>query len=191
MSRWIVSAGLSSLALISGCSLFAPAPDPLPSPVATNPAALRIAILAPEALKLPSSGVTMTVFQQDPAGKTITSDYNLVAVSDPTEAQGLSAAVKPGQVVHVLRLRPADALDLREQQADMAAVRAGGGDVRPGFSVGLDRACWKGGSAEGAAPVNILIEGDNDSGFHPLVADIDIAALLARPAGSGLKSCKS
>ncbi|WP_176084871.1 hypothetical protein [Martelella sp. HB161492] len=191
MSRLIGSAALVPLALVSGCSLFAPAPDPLPSPIATNPAALRIAILAPEALRLPASGVALTVFQQDPAGKTITRSYDLVAVPDTAEGQGVATRIKPGQVVHVLRLRPGDALDLREQQGDMEAVRAAGGDVRPGFSVGLEKACWNGGGAEGAAPINILIKGDDDSGFHPLVADIDVAQLLARPAGTGLKSCHS
>ena len=117
----------SGLALLSACSLnFMPGrPDPIPTPIAANPAALRIAVLAPEPFHMRDGQVKLTVYQRGGAGGDISRDYMLVA-ADTGQADAAVAKIrKPGQVLHVYRLAPADALNLRDQQEQMASARTG------------------------------------------------------------------
>ncbi len=179
----------SGLVLLSACSLnFLPGAKPtIPSPIAANPASLRIAVLAPEELRLPKNEIVLTVYQKSGSGE-ISRDYTLVAADAGQEAAAVAEFRKPGQKLTVLRLSPTDALALRDQQQEMAAAREAGG-ARPGFSVDLDAACWNGPMIAPAVPLDVLIEAGTEEGFHPLLQDIDIFALMNRPEESRLKSC--
>ena len=95
---------------------------------------------------------------------------------------------KPGQVLTLLRLSPADALRLRDQQEQMAGARSTG-STKPGFEVDLNSTCWKGPMVAPAVPLDVLIRADSDEEFHPLLSDIDIFALMNRPEESRLKPC--
>ncbi|WP_319518842.1 hypothetical protein [uncultured Martelella sp.] len=180
----------SGLALLSACSLnflSGAKPTTIPSPIAANPASLRIAVLAPEEMKLPTNEIVLTVYQKSGAGE-ISHDYTLVSANAAAEEADVAKFRKPGQHLTVLRLSPADALALRDQQEQMAAARQTGG-AKPGFSVDLDAACWNGPMVAPVVPLDVLIEAGDDDGFHPLLQNIDIFALMNRPEESRLKSC--
>nr|WP_272213987.1 hypothetical protein [Marinicella sp. W31]MDC2879923.1 hypothetical protein [Marinicella sp. W31] len=163
------------------------AKPPIPSPIAANPASLRIAVLAPEEFTLPKNEIVLTVYQKSGSGE-ISRDYTLVSADAEAEAAGVAKFRKPGQKLTVLRLSPADALALRDQQEQMAAARQAGG-TKPGFAVDLDDTCWNGAMVAPAVPLDVLIEAGGEDGYHPLLEDIDIFALMNRPAESRLKSC--
>ncbi|WP_132309505.1 hypothetical protein [Martelella mediterranea] len=178
------------LLMLSACSSFSflPGSKPsIPTPIAANPAAIRIAVLAPEAFRLEEGDLDLTVYQNGGSNE-ISHDYTLVSV-DPSEAKAAIAKFrKPGQVLHLYRLAPSDALALRDQQQEMAAARERG-KAKPGFSVDLDKACWDGPVYAPGVPLDVLIEAGGEEGFHPLLSDIDIFALLNRPEESRLKPC--
>jgi len=179
-----------SLIMLTACSSlsFLPGSKPaIPTPIAANPAAIRIAVLAPKEFQLEAGDLDLTVYQRG-GSNDITHDYTLVNV-DPAEARAaVTKFRKPGQVLHLYRLAPADALALRDQQQEMAAAREKG-NSKPGFSVDLDKACWDGPVYAPAVPLDVLIEAGGEDGFHPLMSDIDIFGLLNRPEGSRLKTC--
>ncbi|MBB4123038.1 hypothetical protein [Martelella radicis] len=185
-SKYLAMCGL---ALVSACSLnFLPGAKPtIPSPIAANPASLRIAVLAPEEFRLPKNEIVLTVYQKSGSGE-ISRDYTLMAADAAAEAAAVAEFRKPGQTLTVLRLSPAVALALRDQQQEMAAAREAGG-AKPGFSVDLDATCWNGPMVAPAVPLDVLIEAGTEEGFHPLLQDIDIFALMNRPEESRLKPC--
>ena len=174
-------------ALLSACSFLPGRQAPIPTPIAANPASLRIAVLAPEEFHMPNGEMMLNVFQRG-GGTDFSHDYTLIAAKAENVEAEIAEFRKPGQVLHLYRLSPADALALRDQQQEMAAAREAGG-AKPGFSVDLDTSCWKGPLVAPAVPLDVLIEAGDDTGFHPLLSDIDIFALMNRPEESRLKSC--
>ncbi|WP_174803258.1 hypothetical protein [Martelella limonii] len=181
---------ISAAALLSACSTFSFMPggsDPIPTPIAANPASLRIAVLAPEEFSLPKNQIELTVYQRG-AGGDISQNYMLVDAAPENASSAVAEFRKPGQVVTLLRLAPADALRLRDQQELMAAARDAG-SAKPGFEVDLDAACWKGAMVAPVVPLEVLIRADSEQDFHPLLSDIDIFTLMNRPEGSRLKAC--
>ncbi|MEO1988782.1 MAG: hypothetical protein ABGX47_19355 [Martelella sp.] len=184
------SLAVSAAVLLSACSTFSFLPgssEPIPTPIAANPASLRIAVLAPEEFRLPKGEVELTVYQRG-AGGDISQDYTLVNADSEKVDAAVAEFRKPGQVVTLLRLAPADALRLRDQQEQMAAAR-GAGSAKPGFEVDLDSTCWNGAMVAPVVPLDVLIRADSDGEFHPLLSDIDIFGLMNRPEESRLKKC--
>ncbi|WP_180898347.1 hypothetical protein [Martelella soudanensis] len=181
---------ISAAALLSACSTFSFLPgasDPIPTPIAANPASLRIAVLAPEEFRLPKGEIELTVYQRG-AGGDISQDYMLVNAEPESAAAAVAEFRKPGQVLTLLRLSPADALRLRDQQEQMAVARNAAGS-KPGFEVDLDSTCWNGPLVAPVVPLDVLIRADSDEEFHPLLSDIDIFELMNRPEDSRLKRC--
>lgn len=176
---------LACSVLLGGCSLFSAREASIPTPIAANPAALRIAVLAPEQFHIGKDDLVLKVFQGD-----ITGNYTLISTDAAAAQAAIARFTTPGQVLHLYRLSPADALALRDQQYQMAEARSGGG-AKPGFSVDLDKACWKGPVFAPGVPLDVLIEASDDDTFHPLLSDIDIFELLNRSEETRLKPCKA
>lgn len=179
----------TAAALLSACSTFSFMPGaskPIPTPIAANPASLRIAVLAPEEFRLPNNQIELTVYQRGSGGD-LSEDYMLVTASENVAA-AVAKFRKPGQVLTLLRLSPADALRLHDQQEQMAAARSSG-SAKPGFEVDLNSTCWKGAMVAPAVPLDVLIRADDEEEFHPLLSDVDIFGLMNRPEESRLKSC--
>ncbi|AJY45341.1 hypothetical protein [Martelella endophytica] len=185
-AKWRGIGLAAALMLLSACSILPGRSDPIPTPIAANPASLRIALLAPEPFHMLKDEVKLTVYQRG-GGNDISRDYMLVAADNEAAEAAVARLRKPGQVLQVYRLTPADALALHDQQQEMAAARTG--SAKPGFSVDLDTSCWNAAMIDPAVPLDVLIEAGDGTGFHPLLSDINIFSLMNRPEGSRLKSC--
>lgn len=159
-------------------------------PLVTDPALLAVAARLPEALKLRTGDLIMTINTDGAQGADVIDETFLLDVKDAKEGEAGVIMPEAGERLQTARVAPADIERLRAAQTKAKTIKAAGGQKGEGsISINARGACKSGDLPDGPLNLNIFMSADKGISWFPIVSSFDVRKALGPDLISKIKAC--
>jgi hypothetical protein len=156
-------------------------------PLATDPAQLAVAARLPEALKLRTGDLVMTVKTDGATGADAIDETFLL---DVKEAKAGVIVPQAGERLQTARVAPSDIERLRTTQAKARTIKSAGGKKGIGaISINARGACKTAELPAGPLNLNIFMETEKDGGWFPVVSNLELRKALGAEVIAKIEVC--
>jgi hypothetical protein len=186
----VLAAALLSLASCASVNPIGLAKLAAMDPLTADPAQLSVAARLPEALKLRTGDLVLTMKSDGAQGADAIDETFLLDVKDAKAGEAGVIMPEAGERLQTARVAPADIERLRVTQAKASAMRAARGKKGKGsISVNARGACRTGDLPAGALNLNIFMASEKGGSWFPVVSDLDVRKALGADVLAKIEAC--
>jgi hypothetical protein len=186
----VLAAALFSLASCASVNPIGLAKLVAMDPLTADPAQLAVAARLPEALKLRTGDLVITIKSDSAEGADAIDETFLLDVKDAKAGEAGVIMPEAGERLQTARVAPADIERLRTTQAKARAMKAVGGKKGKGsISVNARGACRTGDLPAGALNLNIFMANQKGGSWFPVVSNLDVRKALGADVLAKIEAC--
>jgi hypothetical protein len=159
-------------------------------PLATDPAQLAVAARLPEALKLRTGDLVMTVKTEGTTGTDAIDETFLLDVKEAKAGEAGVIVPQAGERLQTARVAAPDIERLRAAQTKARAIKAAGGKKgRGSISINVRGGCRTAELPAGPLNMNIFMETRKDGGWFPVVSNLELRKALGADVIEKIAAC--
>lgn len=186
----VLAAALFSLASCASVNPIGLAKLAAMDPLTADPAQLAVAARLPEALKLRTGDLVLTMKSDGAQGADAIDERFLLDVKDAKAGEAGVIVPQAGERLQTARVAPTDIERLRATQAKARVVKAAGGKKGKGsISINARGACRTGDLPAGALNLNIFMANETGGGWFPVVSNLDVRKALGADVLAKIEAC--
>jgi hypothetical protein len=186
----VVAAALFSLASCASVNPIGLAKLAAMDPLATDPAQMAVAARLPEALKLRTGDLVMTVKTDGAKGVDVIDETFLLDINDASAGEAGVIVPEAGERLQTARVAPSDIERLRATQAKARVIKTAGGEKGQGaISINARGACRTGDLTAGPLNLNIFMATEKGGGWFPVVSNLDVRKALGADLVAKIEPC--
>jgi hypothetical protein len=160
-------------------------------PLATDPAQLAVAARLPEALKLRTGDLVMTVKTEGTTGTDAIDEAFLLDVKEAKAGEAGVIVPQSGERLQTARVAAPDIDRLRAAQAKARAVKAAGGKKGKGsITINVRGGCRTAELPAGPLNLNIFMETGKDGSWFPVVSNLEVRKALGADVIGKIAACE-
>jgi hypothetical protein len=159
-------------------------------PLATDPAQLAVAARLPEALKLRTGDLVMTVKTDGATGADAIDETFLLDVKEAKAGEAGVIVPQADERLQTARVAEPDIARLRATQAKARTIKAAGGKKGSGaISINVRGGCKTGELPAGPLNLNIFMESGKGGGWFPVVSNLELRKALGAEVIAKIEAC--
>jgi hypothetical protein len=186
----VLAAALFSLASCASVNPIGLAKLAAMDPLTADPAQLAVAARLPEALKLRTGNLVMTVKTDDTKGADMIDETFLLDVKDAKGGEAGVIMPETGERLQTARVASADIDRLRATQARARVIKTAGGEKGKGsISIFVRGACRTGDLPAGPLNLNVFMATETGGSWFPVVSNLDVRKALGADVLAKIEAC--